>query len=387
MESNKKIKLLFLTGSRSDWGYVKPLLEECRKRKSILSKLCITNMHLLDTFGLPMKEILKEGFKIDEKIYMSLDGYNEITMAKSIGVFIQSFTDTLARIKPDWLVLSGDRAETLAAAVSAAYSNHLIAHVQAGEVSGNIDGQARHAISKFSHLHLASNIDAAVRLKKMGEEKFRIKIVGAPQLDDIIKNKKTLNNFSLTKKRYSLPENNKYIVIVYHPVTEEFDKAKKQINSFIKNVKKINLPKVWILPNNDAGSQIFKNQILENRDKLDYIFDNLPRLDYLTIIKNTKCMIGNSSSGIIESSSFCIPVIDIGRRQNKRIKAKNVIHLRENELKKIHTVFKKISKPNFLKKIKNIKNPYSKGLSSKLIIDAIIKSNKIKNILIKEITY
>ena len=383
----KKIKILFLTGSRSDWGYVKPLINECKRRKNIKFELCITNMHMLNTFGSPMDEILKEGFKIDEKIYMALDGYNETTMSKSIGVFVQSFSDTLSRIKPDWLVLCGDRAETLGAAVTAAYSNVLIAHIQAGEVSGNIDGQARHAITKFSHLHLASNDDAVRRLTKMGEEKFRIKKVGAPQIDDILSLKRKKDKYMLISKKYNLPEKKKYLTIVYHPVTEEFEKAEKNIKLFINILQKYKYPKVWIMPNNDAGSQIFKNNILKSRTNLDLVFDNMPREDYLYLIKNCLCMIGNSSSGIIESASFKIPVIDIGRRQNNRIRAGNVVNIKQMNSKQFNKALNKVIKKEFRNKIKNLKNPYSFGYSSKLIIDNIIKANSNKKILLKEMTY
>ena len=153
------MKLLFITGSRGEWGYISPILKEC-KRKKIKFSLCANNMHLLDSYGLTSKEIFKDGFKIDESIYCALDGYNSFTTVKSLGVLIQSLSDVIQRVKPDWIVLAGDRSETMAAAIVSAYSNIPFAHIQAGELSGQIDGQARHAIGKFAHLHFASNKDA-----------------------------------------------------------------------------------------------------------------------------------------------------------------------------------------------------------------------------------
>ena len=178
------MKFLFFTGSRSEWGYIKPLLRLCKKYK-IDYNICATNMHLLDSFGNSVKEIEKEGFKVSDKVYMALDGYNHYTMAKSMGIIISSFTDILQRVKPNWVILAGDRAETLSASLVAAYTYTPIAHIQAGELSGNIDGLARHAIGKFAHLHFASNKDAYNRLLKLGEQKFRVKLVGAPQLDEL----------------------------------------------------------------------------------------------------------------------------------------------------------------------------------------------------------
>ena len=205
------MKILFLTGSRSDWGYIKPIIEIVRKLK-INHKLCVTNMLLLDSFGYGISDIKKEGFKVHEEIYMALDGFNEYTTVKSMGIFMISFTDILKSYKPDWVLLAGDRYETMAAALSCAYTNTPIAHIQAGEVSGNIDGQARHAIGKFAHLHLASNQDAKIRLLKLGEEIFRIKVVGAPQLDDIKKIKKKKNNFNNLRMLYNLPEQKKILL-------------------------------------------------------------------------------------------------------------------------------------------------------------------------------
>ena len=168
------MKLLFLTGSRGEWGYISPILKEC-KRKKINFSLCANNMHLLDSYGLSLKEIQKDGFKVDESVYCALDGYNIHTSVKSLGVLIQSLSDMVQRLKPDWIVLAGDRSETMAAALVSAYSNIPFAHIQAGELSGQIDGQARHAIGKFAHLHFASNKDAQKRLLKLGEQKFRVK--------------------------------------------------------------------------------------------------------------------------------------------------------------------------------------------------------------------
>ena len=146
------MKFLFFTGSRSEWGYIKPFLRLCKKYK-IDYNICATNMHLLDSFGNSVKEIEKEGFKVSDKVYMALDGYNHYTMAKSMGIIISSFTDILQRVKPSWVILAGDRSETLSASLVAAYTYTPIAHIQAGELSGNIDGLARHAIGKFAHLH------------------------------------------------------------------------------------------------------------------------------------------------------------------------------------------------------------------------------------------
>lgn len=381
------MKLLFFTGSRSEWGYIRPILEICKKKK-IKYEICATNMHLLDSFGNSVREIEKEGFKVNEKIFMSLDGYNNFTMTKSMFILGTSLIDMLYRIRPDWVILAGDRGETLMASIASAYINIPIAHIQAGELSGNIDGQARHAIGKFAHIHFASNIDAFNRLKKLGEEKFRIKLVGAPQLDDLQKIKK-IENFIKIKKKYNLNnlDNKNYILVVYHPVTEEFKKTNVYINTLCSVLKKEKLPKVWILPNNDAGSSIIKSQILNNKNSQNIFFDNLPRYEYLELLKNCKLLIGNSSSGIIESSSFKIPVVNLGRRQNNRYRPKNVIDVNNMNSALIVKAIRQASSIKFYKSIKNINNPYGNGNSSKKIIK-ILEETKINDkLLFKNLTY
>ncbi len=380
------MKLLFFTGSRSEWGYIKPLLSECKKKK-IQYKISASNMLLLDSFGLAKKEILKDGYKIHDEIFMALDGYNNVTTTKSMGILLQSFADTLAREKPTWLVVAGDRSETLIATIAAAYMNIPIAHIQAGELSGNIDGQARHAIGKFAHLHFASNKDALNRLKKLGEQSFRIFNYGAPQLDDLYDKKYLRLSKTYFSRKYNLNLLKKYCLVIYHPVVEEGEKNKKNFTSFIKSLKKLNLNKIWILPNNDTGGATIRKIINENRESKDYIFDNLPRKEYLTLLKNSEFIIGNSSSGIIESPSFKIPCINIGRRQHKRFRAENVIEIKALTDSKLKKAILTINSQKFKKKLLKVNNPYGNGNSSTKIINKIVSTNINDKILYKELIY
>ena len=378
------MKLLFFTGSRGEWGYLRPILNKCKKMK-IKFHLCVTNMHLLDNFGYSLKEIEKDGFKINDKIYMALDGYNKHTVTKSMGVLMSSFVDTVNRINPDWIVIAGDRGETLIASIVAAYTDTPIAHIQAGELSGNIDGQARHAIGKFSNLHFASNQDAAMRLKKLGEEKFRIKLVGAPQLDDL--NKLKYNNLITFKTKYNINLNNGYLLVIYHPPQEQIESIKIDLNSIFKFLNKIKLKKIWISPNNDAGSSIIKSEFLRKRKSDDYLFDNLPRNEYLILLKNTRCIIGNSSSGILESPTFKTPCINIGKRQFGRLRAKNIIDVNIPKVSNLLNAYKKSQSKSFKNKIKNLKNPYGDGNSSERILKIILNTKIDDKLMFKKLTY
>ena len=277
------MKLLFLTGSRGEWGYIRPILRLCQNRVDVDFKLCVTNMHLLPSFGLSANEIKEDGFTIDHTIYMSLDGYNHYTMVKSLGIFLSSFVDIVATEKPDWIILSGDRGEQLMGAIVGGFCYIPIAHIQAGERSGNIDGTTRHAIGKYAHLHFASNKDAADRLIKLGEENFRVHCVGAPQIDELVKGYYTKREN--LEEKYSIDLNQKYILMVQHPVTEEFEQVGEQVHITMDALNQFDVPKIVILPNNDAGSSIIREGIEKQRHGEYYTFSNLPRQDYLGFMR------------------------------------------------------------------------------------------------------
>ena len=381
------MKLMFFTGARSEWGYIRPILELCKKKK-IAYQLVVSNTHLLESFGNSKNEILNDGFKIHDEIYMTLDGYNEVTMSKSMAVFGMSFSDVLHKSRPDWLILAGDRGETFMASVMAAYMNIPIAHIQAGELSGNIDGQARHAIGKFTHLHFAANKDSEKRLIKLGEERFRVHNVGAPQLDDMFNLKHlNLSKKKLLEKNFTIFNDN-YALCIFHPVVEEFDSIKKNFKIFHKSLKKSVKKRVWISPNSDAGSSIIKEEFDKMRDVSDIYFENLPRFEYLNLLKNCEFIIGNSSSGIIESATFNKACINIGRRQNKRLCINNVIHVKKITERNILNAIEKVKTKNFINNLKKVKNPYGDGKASEKIINILLNNKtKYNNLLKKTLTF
>ena len=376
------MKILFVTGSRGEWGYIRPIIKLCIK-ESIDYKICATNMVLLPSFGSLIDELKNDGYDVSDEIFMSLDGYDHYTMTKSLGIFLTSFVDVLKREKPNWLLLAGDRGEQLMASVAGSYTYTPVAHIQAGERSGNIDGLARHAIGKFSHIHFAANDDAKKRLLAMGEEKFRIFNVGAPQIDEI-KNKEVSKTEEI-KKKYNVNLKKKFILVILHPVTEEFDNISEQTDELFNALNSFNYNFVWVCPNNDAGSFIIKKKILNNRTSNNIIFENLTRKDFLFFLKNCECIVGNSSSGLLEAPSFKKPSVNIGRRQHMRIRGANVIDCVFKK-KQITNAINKALSDVFKKKISQIKNPYGDGNSSKKILK-ILKETKINNeLLTKNIT-
>ena len=378
-------KLMFVTGSRGEWGYIRPILRLIEKRDDVDYILVVTNMHLLSTYGDSYREIERDGFKIHYKVHMSLDGYSHITMAKSLGIFMTSFPDILENEKPDWVVLAGDRGEQLIAAVVAGYTYTPVAHIQAGEVSGNIDGMARHAIGKFVHMHFASNIDAANRLKKLGEEEFRIHNVGAPQIDELVS--ENYSSLREVEKQLCLNLEEKYILVVLHPVTEECNKAREQAQVVIKALNKIDFPKVVIMPNNDAGTNDVKHAIENYREGNYHIYANLSRQNYLALLKNAMCIVGNSSSGLLEAPTFGVPAVNIGRRQNQRFRGHNVIDVDFNNDRITEAIHKAFSLEFREWLTENIDHPYGDGHSSERILELLLTTKVDEQLLTKQLTY
>lgn len=379
------MKILFVTGSRGEWGYIRPILRLIEEDSDLDYDLCVTNMHLLPSFGSSEEEILKDGFKIKHRIFMSLDSYNHVSQVKSLGVFLTSMADILASNEYDFIMLAGDRGEQLMGAIAGAYTYTPVGHIQAGEVSGNIDGAARHAIGKLAHVHFASNTDAEERLIKLAEEKFRVFNTGAPQVDEMVQT--PLLDLSYFKKKYNFDISKEFFLVVQHPVTEEYDEAENQINITFNVLEKYQQKKVIILPNNDAGSLAIQN-VIKSRRSLDHaVFANLSRIEYLTLMRHSLLMVGNSSSGLLEAPTYNIPAINIGRRQDGRVSGPNVIDVNFNEDDIKNAIDKALTKEfnDMLKKVGF--NPYGDGDSSKKILSIVKEIHNMKDLTIKKLTY
>lgn len=378
-------KIMVLTGSRGEWGYIRPIMKLAQQRDDVAIVLVVTNMHLLEAFGNSYEEIERDGFKIDYKINMSLDGYNHITHSKSLGICLMSLPDIIDAEKPDWVLLAGDRGEQLMGAIAAAYTYTPVAHIQAGELSGNIDGMTRHAIGKLVHMHFAANEDAANRLLKLGEEPFRIFNVGAPQIDEIVQAQYT--TLDILEDKLSIDLKKGYILAVMHPVTEEASKAGEQAEIFVKALNQFEEPKVVILPNNDAGSTLVKEAIFNYKKDIYHFYSNLKREDYLGLLKYSKCIVGNSSSGLLEAPTFKVAAVNIGRRQDSRFRGINVIDVEFN-IESIVAAVNKAKSDEFQDHLQeNCINPYGDGHSSERILDLLLNTVVDEKWIVKKLTY
>lgn len=315
--------IAIVTGSRGEYGYVRPVVRAIQAEKELDYSLIVTNLHLLPDFGFSVDEIERDGLKVSDRIYMALDGYTPASMSKSLGVFLMSVTDSLNRLKPDIILLAGDRGEQLMAAIAGAHMNLPVAHIQAGELSGNIDGMSRHAITRFAHIHFASNQDAAERLRRMGEQEFRVHLTGAPQLDEIVN-----GNYAKPEEVaavFGLKPDKPLVLFVFHPVTEEYESAPLQISETVAALSELDAQTVAIFPNNDAGNQEIRRILERHRHLFARIERTLPRYLYVGLMNSASVMVGNSSSGIIEAPCVKLPAVNVGDRQRGRYRGNNVI--------------------------------------------------------------
>ena len=302
-------------------------------------------------------------------------------MVHGMGIAIKELSKIVKKYKPD-IILSGfDIAANFAVTVVGAHMNIPVAHIQGGEVSGTIDESIRHAMSKFSHYHFVSNLDAKKRLIKMGEERKNIYVVGCPSIDALIQEKSFSNDYIM--KKFKIDLRKKYLILIQHPITTETNSG-EQITNTLKAIKNLDIDKLIVYPNNDAGSKKIISVLKNSSYK---VVKTLNLKEYKTLLSNASMLIGNSSSGIHEAATFKIPVINIGTRQNGRLKPNNVIttSYKTNEIeKKIKYV---LYNENFKKKINYIKNPYGDGKSAVKIVKLLTKIKLKGNIIQKKITY
>lgn len=361
-----KKKILFVTGTRADYGKVKSLILRLQKRNLFKVQVFVTGMHNLRKFGSTWEALKHDKIK---NIIRFKNQNNNDSMDYVLAKTIVGFKKTVTKLKPDLIVIHGDRIETLACAIVGSLNNYRTAHIEGGEVSGTVDEILRHSISKLAHVHFVTNFKAKKRLTQMGEFKNNIFIIGSPDVDII--NSKKLPLLEEVKKRYSI-EGKNYGIGILHPVTTNLKNLKNETMFFLSAIKKSKKNFILIYPNNDHGSNIILKEYKKiNSNKLK-ILPSMRFEYYLTLLKNSKVIIGNSSSGIMEAPYYGVPTINIGDRQKNRSKLKTIQHCKFNEKKILSLINKMFLKTNRHK----AKSEFGKGRSFE-IFNKILRSKKL----------
>ncbi len=376
-----KRKICVFTGTRAEYGLLKPLLYEIKKDRNLELQLIVSGMHLSPEFGFTYKEIERDGFTITEKIEMLLSSDSPVGTSKSIGLGIIGFTDILRRLEPDVVVVLGDRFEAFSFTVSAYTLRIPVAHIHGGEITeGVLDEGYRHAITKLSFLHFTATEEYRNRVIQMGEEPERVFNVGALSIDNIRRVK------LLTKREIEKILGFKFwkknILITYHPETLSSDFGIKGFQNLLKVLDKLSdIKLIFTKANADPGgreiNRLIEEYISKNPGRA-VMFSSLGQVLYLSTMRYVDAVVGNSSSGIIEAPSFRVATINIGDRQKGRVRAESVIDCRP-EYEDIKRAFEKIYSDEFRNILKRVENPYGDGKASKRIKE-ILKNYDITNI-------
>ncbi len=326
-------KICFVIGSRANYSSIKSAMQAVKEHPHLEFQLIVGASALLDRYGAVADLIQEDGFDISARLHMLIEGETPLTMAKSTGLGLIELPTIFEKLSPDIVLTVGDRFETMATTLAAAYMNIPVAHTMGGEVSGTIDESIRHAVTKFSHIHFPASKGAAERIIKLGERPDMVFTVGCPRIDlvaeilnsgqeigDDIFNRGVGDELDLSKP---------FILVSQHPVTTEYGLGEGQITETLNAVKKMGMQAVVLWPNADAGSDDIARGMRKWRElgaaSRMHFFKNLPIATYIKLMKETVCLVGNSSSGIREGAFIGTPVVNVGSRQNSRERGDNVI--------------------------------------------------------------
>ena len=376
-------KICAVTGSRAEYGLLRWVMEGIKKSKLLNLQLIVTGMHLLPEFGLTANSIVNDGFNIDKKIEMLLSSDTPVGITKSMGIGLIGFAEALNELKPDLLLVLGDRFEILTAVNAALLARIPIAHIHGGEsTEGAIDEAIRHSITKMSHIHFVASKTYKNRVIQLGENPNTVYNVGGLGIDNFIK--LNLLDKSSLEKAIEFKLKNKNLLITFHPVTLENNTSKNQMNELLHSLSELkDTGLIFTMPNADTDSRVLFKMIQDfvRKNKNAIVFSSLGQLRYLSCIKYVDAVIGNSSSGLIEVPYLKKPTINIGDRQKGRLKADTIIDCNPERLS-INNAIKKAFSNDFKSKIKDSINPYGNGGGSEKIVK-IIEGYNLNDILKK----
>jgi UDP-N-acetylglucosamine 2-epimerase (hydrolysing) len=355
-------KILFLTGTRADFGKIKSLISTLENNQEFEVFVFVTGMHLQKEYGYTLIEIERCNFK---NIHAFQNHTHETTMDLTLAKTIEGFSSYCKKINPDLIVIHGDRIETLAGAIVGSLNNILVAHIEGGELSGTVDELIRHSVTKLSHIHFVSNDEAAKRLLQMGEIKSSIFTIGSPDIDIMFSD--NLPDIQTSKKYYQI-RFEKYAIAMFHPVTTEAKFMKQYAENFVSALQEDNHNYVLIFPNNDMGSHFILDAYQKLKEHSRFrIFPSLRFEYFLTLLKNSQFIIGNSSAGIREAPYYGIPIINIGTRQQNRSVISGIINV-DYEQKSIQAALKSID----LHQMHTINCNFGTGNSAELFLETLV---------------
>lgn len=378
-------KVCVFVGSRANYSSIKSVMMAVKEHPELELQLVIGASAVLDRFGKVEDLIIKDGFKPDFTFHNIVEGENPVTMAKSTGLGLIEASMIFNNLKPDFLVVVGDRFEMMSVTIAAAYMNIRIAHTMGGEVTGTIDESIRHAISKFAHVHFAASEDAKERILKLGEENDYVYNVGCPRMDLVLNELKNDSQKVLSRLfedftgvgPASMDLTKPFLLVSQHPVTTEFGSNRQQIEETLYALDELQMPTIMLWPNIDAGSddistgiRVYREVYNKNSGTWLKLFKNLPTHIYIHLMNSCACLVGNSSSGVREGATIGTPVVNIGTRQNKREMGPNVINVGYDRKEIKDAILKQVAHGKY-----ENAGIYGKGNAGTQIADILAKVN------------
>lgn len=350
----QKRKICAVITARPSYSRVKTALQAIKDHPDLELQLVVAGSALLDRYGNAVNFIERDGFTINEKVFIVLEGENKTAMAKTTGLGVMELANVFYNLRPDAVMTIADRFETIAVSIAAAYQNIPLIHLQGGEVTGNIDEKVRHANTKLADIHFVTSEDAKERVERMGEDAAFVFNTGCPSIDiaaEVLKSPEL--DFDPIEKYGgvggTISATDDYLVVMQHPVTTEYDEAKKDVLTTLKVIDELGIPTFWFWPNVDAGADGTSNGIRSYREKHNpkhiHFFKNMEPLDFLKLLLNSKCLVGNSSVGIRECAYLGVPVVNIGTRQNRRLRGNNVVDVPYTEAEIKQAIQKQMTEP------------------------------------------
>jgi GDP/UDP-N,N'-diacetylbacillosamine 2-epimerase (hydrolysing) len=381
--------VLGVTGIRSEYDIMSSVFRAIADHPQLELQLAVTGAHLSDAYGRTVQEIRNDGFTIADEIESLINGDQASARVKGMGVQLQGLVQVALRVKPDWLLVLGDREESMTTALVGAYMNIPVAHVAGGDrVVGNVDDQVRHAVTKLAHLHFTTNRESAERILRLGEQGFRVLDVGNPGLDRLLQVPElTLVEIS-QRLGFAIPDDKPIVMLIQHVISTEIADAYRQMRVTLEAVADLGLTTVLSYPNSDAGGQQMIRAIREFEHLPNlHAFKNIPRLEFVNLMRRAACLLGNSSAGILEAPLLKLPTVNVGNRQKGRLHAENVEFVAHDKDQIKAAVTRACSDAAYRAQVARCANPYGDGHSSQRIADALASMPIDTELLVKDITY
>lgn len=381
--------VLGMTGIRSEYDIMSSVFRAISDHSQLELQLVVSGAHLADAFGNTVNDVRADGFVIAEEIESLLNGDQASFRVKGLAIQLQGLVQTVARVKPDILLVLGDREEAMTTALVGAYMNIPVAHIAGGDrVVGNVDDQIRHAVTKLAHLHFVTNEESAERIIRLGEQSFRVFNVGNPGLDRLLEVPE-MNCAELSARLgFAIDEGEPFVIVIQHVISTEIEQAYEQMRITLEAVRDLGIKTVLSYPNSDAGGQQLIRAIREY-ESLAFLHTakNIPRLEFVNLMRRASCLLGNSSAGILEAPLLKLPVINVGNRQHGRLHAENVEFVPHDKNRIIESLRRAIFDQAYRKSVAACSNPYGDGKSSVRIAELLATIPLDQRLLIKDITY